>query len=272
MSYLILECGSVARGDTNMRSDRDLVCIWSDSPPNYLAIEEAYGDTMFYSLESIKKMREKGSLFLTHLDIDSKYLAGDINIFSFLKGYRPLKKQINNSCFDTLNFIKNINWYPDSLIGRLWLCDVLYVSLRNFIFCKNALKNHYSFGYEDAMRNFTLAENNILTMLLIREGKYSYRCKDTRQKEKINIRDIEEACQVILGQPVKFLAGGTTNWTEIYKKDYWSERLIERAIINKEYDDTAFLNKIKLHNYNKNSIKSDLAKIIKLKNPHALIK
>ncbi|MBV7405605.1 hypothetical protein [Enterobacter sp. ENT03] len=265
MSYLILECGSVARGDTNTHSDRDLVCIWSENPPNYIALNEIYGEIMYYSLNTIKKMRQKGSLFLTHLDIDSKYLDGDKKLSSSFRGYRPQKEKILCSLINTAALIKEIIWYPDSLVGKLWLYDVLYVSLRNFTYCKNALNGTYLFGYEDAIERFHATQNHIETMLLIREGKYSYRRKDIKKIEKLTIRNIENACQSILGETVKFTNGGNTKWEQMYRKDYWAERFIERAILNGEYNDPKFIEKIKLHNYNKNCIKSDITKIIKLK-------
>ncbi|MBU9841911.1 hypothetical protein J1780_18350 [Rahnella aceris] len=265
MSYLILECGSAARGDTNTNSDRDLVCIWSGNPPNYSAFKEAYGEVMFYSLHSIKKMSAKGSLFLTHLDIDSKYIDGDKKLFNLFTGYRPLKEHVRGSLLNTVNFIKEICWYPDILIGKLWLCDVLYVSLRNCIYCKNALNNHYLFGYENAIEKLQLTQNNFSRMLLLREGKYSYRCGDVKEKANLSINDIEEVCREILGESVKFITGGVTNWESLQRKDYWDERLIERAILNGEYNDVAFLDEIKLHNYNKHLIKSHVAKIIELK-------
>lgn len=265
MSYLIVECGSVARGDTNIHSDRDLVCIWSGNPPDYSFLKEAHGEIMFYSLDTIKNMRKKGSLFLTHLDIDSKYLDGDEKMFSSFRGYRPKKEKIEESLINTANLIKEISWYPNTLVGKLWLYDILYVSLRNFVYCKNALNDIYLFGYEDAINELHITQNDINKMLLLREGKYSYRRKDIKNIEDICINDVEGVCRAILGKTVRFLSGGNTNWEKMHKKDYWTERFIERAILNGEYNDTSFLDKIKLHNYNKNYIKSDMTQIIKFK-------
>lgn len=272
MSYLILECGSAARGDTNIHSDRDLVCIWSGSPPDYSILKEVHGEIMYYSLDTIKKMSKKGSLFLTHLDIDSKYLDGDQKIFSSFRGYRPKKEKIEESLINTSNVIKEIVWYPDTLVGKLWLYDVLYVSLRNFIYCKNALSDIYSFGYEDAIEKLHITQNDSDKMLLLREGKYSYRRNDIKNIENISIKDIENVCQAILGKTVKFLNGGNTNWKQMYRKDYWAERFIERAILNGEYNDSSFLDKIRFHNYNKYCIKSDVARIIDFKTNRHVIK
>lgn len=269
MSFLILECGSAARGDINKHSDRDLVCVWSDTPPDYSSLQKKYGNIMFYSALSIKKMSEKGSLFLTHLDRDSKYLAGDIKLFCSFSGYRPQKSQIKESLINTANFIREIHWHPETLIGKLWLYDVLYVSLRNLVYCKNAMNDNYLFGYEDAIEKLQLTQYTRSIMLLIREGKYSFRSGDFKEPNNLSIKGVEDVCREITGHSVNFLAGGITNWQDIKRQDYWAERLIERAIINGEYNDSVFLNEIKTHNYNKYLIKSHVAKILELKKlPH----
>ncbi|WP_272533248.1 hypothetical protein [Providencia sp. PROV212] len=262
MSYVILECGSVARGDTNIHSDRDLVCIWSGILPNYSHIEKTHGETMFYSIDNITRMRKKGSLFLTHLDIDSKYLDGNIKLLNVFKGYRPQKKHIRNTQLDTITFIKKIHWYPDSLVGEFWLCDVLYVALRNFIYCKNALSNCYLFGYEDAIKNFSLTSVEYSTMLLLREAKYLFRSGRLEKLDSFDINNIEKVCHSILGQPINFFKGGSTCWDEEWKNNYWSGRFIERAILNNEFDDDTFLEKIKRYNYNKYSLRTEITEIV----------
>lgn len=265
MSYLILECGSAARGDTNSNSDRDLVCIWSGTAPNYAAIKEMHGEVIFYSVPSIIKMRNKGSLFLTHLDIDSRYLEGDKKLRCYFDGYRPLNKCLTDTILDSMRFIHKVRWYPDVLIGKLWLCDVLYVALRNFIYCKNAMDGYYIFGYESAVEKLNLSEDEFSMMMNVREGKYSYRRGDAQGKDNLNISDIEDVCRSVLGQSVSFMKGGTTDWKGIKRRDYWAERIIERAIINGEYEDEGFLDQLKDHSYNRVCIRSRTNKILQLK-------
>lgn len=265
MSYVILECGSVARGDTNKSSDRDIVCIWYGKKPPFYFINENYGETSFYSLNCIEKMRDKGSLFLTHLDVDSKYLAGDAGLIDVFSGYRPSKKIIERTLSDTISFISEIIWFPDNTHGYYWLCDVLYVSLRNCIFCKNALNDRYLFGFEESMRALLLNSNEISTMLHIREAKYAYRLDKIYDAIFPITKKIEEVSSKILGLRVNFHSGGSTHWKEDWRIDYWGERLIERSIINKECDDSQFLPKLKDHRYHRNTLKTSMKNILKSK-------
>ncbi|WP_455851705.1 hypothetical protein [Pantoea endophytica] len=268
MSYVVLECGSAARGDSNKNSDRDIVCIWNGKAPNYTRITEEHGETIFYSIESIDKMREKGSLFLTHLDIDSKYITGDVKLTNSFSGYRPPKALVKSNLLDTVCFIKSIGWYPDTMLGHFWLCDVLYVSLRNFLFCQNALNDNYLFGYKNALRNFNLSARETSIMLLLRNAKYLFRNGGISDIYAPDIEDIEIACRKILGQPVFFKSGGATHWDGKWRRDYWGERLIERAIINDEHSDNAFLKRLRKHNYNRFILQFNLGRILKEKQNH----
>jgi hypothetical protein len=208
-------------------------------------------------------MKKKGSLFLTHLDVDAVYIEGDKDLIKEFKGYRPRKSLIRKTLQETENFIKSIGWYPNSDIGRLWLCDVLYVSLRNCIYCKNALSGFYEFGYENALDLLSLPVKTRAAMLCLREGKYLYRKSVLDRSINIPSELFAECGGAILNQSVKFTAGGRTTWNSKWRRDYWGERLIERAILNGEYYDANFLEKIKNHNYNKIKLKRDVSNIIK---------
>ncbi|MFI8747417.1 nucleotidyltransferase domain-containing protein [Pseudomonas sp. NPDC077186] len=264
MSYVVIKCGSSARGDTNENSDLDLVCIWSGSSPDYKSISNKYGDIMFYSQETIRRMREKGSLFLTHLDVDSKYVCGDANLLLEFRGFRPLNHQTENLFNETRRFIASVDWFPNSDIGRLWLCDLLYVSLRGCVYCKNAINGIFVFGFLDALKACELPESVVSTLLNLREGKYAYRKKSFSSFQSFNLRSIEQACKFILEQETKFRIGGITNWSKMVRNDYWGERLIERAILNGEHRDDEFMRKITHHNYNKFTLKSDVTKIVEM--------
>lgn len=264
VSYVVIECGSAARGDANENSDLDLVCIWSGRTPDYKSISSRYGDIMFYSQETIRRMRDKGSLFLTHLDVDSKYISGDASLLLEFRGFRPPNHQPKRLFDETRRFIASVDWFPNNATGRLWLCDLLYVSLRGCVYCKNAMNGKYVFGFVDALKACEIPENEINTLLSLREGKYAYRKKRFARNFSFNLEHIELACQVILNQEIKFQAGGKTDWTKIYRNDYWGERLIERAILNKEHHDDKFIQKMMHHNYNKFTLKSDVSKIVEM--------
>lgn len=261
MSIVIVECGSAARGDANENSDVDYVCIWSDSPPDYRKISAKYRGAMFYSVDSIRRMKKKGSLFLTHLDVDALYIEGNRKLLQHIRGYRPRNDDIEKQLRETIDFIKIIHWHPDNSIGKLWLSDVLYVALRNCLYCRNALNGRYVFGYEDALKELALSKIEQEALLILREGKYAYRKRTPGLSQDIETNVFQVGCEAITGLSIQFAKGGVTTWTHNWRRDYWGERLLERAILNNEYVDNGFLDKLRNHNYNKNSIKLDLKKI-----------
>lgn len=262
MSFVVIECGSVARGDTNENSDVDRVCIWSGPHLDYKSISDKYGDVMFYSKETIRRMREKGALFLTHLDVDSKYIAGDASLLLEFKGFRPPKHKIKKLFEETKQFIASIGWFPDNRIGRLWLCDLLYVSLRSCLYCKNALDGKFVFGFLEAMAACKIPEEEVRALLDLRDGKYAYRKKRFPKSFSFDLERIKSACMFVLEEEIEFKVGGQTDWANIGRNDYWGERLVERAIINNEHHDDEFMSKMMHHNYNKFKLKYDVSKIV----------
>jgi len=262
VSFVLIECGSSARGDFNPESDRDIVCIWKESKPDFESLKKSFGDIAFYSEKTISKMKNKGSLFIAHLGVDGKHLLGDRTLLSIFKDFEPNTKATQKNIMETESFIKSIEWFPYTDRGALWLLDVLYVALRNYIFCKNSLDEIYIFGYEKALKAFGLAQIDIELMLKLRDGKYAYR-KGTTLKNLTATRDIAElACKKILKSQVRFREGGSTKWDTLNKSSYWTERLIERAILNNEHADSEFIDILKSHQYNKQLLKSKTLKIV----------
>lgn len=262
MAYLVMECGSSARGDTNSNSDRDVVCIWRDQFPDLNAINAAYDQVMFYSVSALHRMKQKGSLFLVHLDIDGVCLEGDISLLNEIRGFRPAPELIEETLQGAISFVREISWYPTSQEGYLWLLDSLYVALRNCIYSANAIRGHYAFGLLQALQIFGLSQSDINTILLVREGKYSYRRSCASIDTLPPLKDVERACQAIIQHEVHFSCGGLTDWHRAWKFDYWDERLIERAILNNEHQSPEFMKKMRHHNYFKNSLKKEMACIV----------
>lgn len=262
MSHVVIQCGSSARGDINANSDIDIVCIWSGRSPDFENIKKNYGDVMFYTSETISRMRDKGGLFLTHLDIDGKYLSGDRGLLKLFDGFKPTAAQLQESLKESREFLRNLNWFPDSDKGYLWLCDVLYISLRNIIYCKNAQKNIYEFGYGSALKAYSLGSQDVEVMLGIREGKYSYRKGDMFISGVFNLGVLEDAVGKVVGVPIKIERGGVTDWERNWSFNYWDERIIERAIINNDANDVRYMNMLVRHNYNKVTLRSEAKKIV----------
>jgi hypothetical protein len=257
-----MECGSSARGDTNSNSDRDIVCIWRDEFPDLKSINSAYGQVMFYSESALLRMKQKGSLFLVHLDIDGVWLEGDISLLDVIRGFRPTPDLVEQTQKGAINFVREIAWYPPGREGFLWLLDSLYVALRNCIYTANAIRGHYVFGLIEALKTFGLSQADVAVMLLVREGKYSYRRSCASLERLPSLKDVERLCRTIIHQEVNFVCGGSTDWHRAWRFDYWDERLVERAILNNEHQSSEFMDKMRHHNYFKTSLKKDMACIV----------
>jgi len=270
MAYVVLRCGSASRGDTNPNSDVDWVCIWRDGAPNYNEISERYCGVMFYSAETIRRMMRRGALFIVHLDLEGQYFEGDSSIMDIYRGYIPSAVSLGQSVAETSSFILGLNWFPTGRLGWFWLLDVLYVSLRNYIFCSNALNKTYRFGFVDALTAFGLSEKHIKVLLKVREGKYAFRKEGCVEDIELSLPQVEDVCSVVLKGNIEFHTGGRTNWNEVLAPYYWRERMVERAIINCEHDDEMFLKMMKVHNYAKSDLKAAADRIISLKQSASL--
>lgn len=262
MAYLVMECGSSARGDTNSNSDRDVVCIWRDDFPDSNAINVAYGQVMYYSVGTLDRMKLKGSLFLVHLDIDGVWLEGDISLLDEIRGFRPKPDLVKQTQQGAISFVREIAWYPPGGEGFLWLLDSLYVALRNCVYSANAIRGYYAFGLLEALQVFGLSQVDIKAMLLVREGKYRYRGSCSSVGKLPRLKEVERVCHAITNHKVNFSCGGLTDWHKAWRFDYWDERLIERAILNNEHQCSEFMKKMRSHNYFKSLLKKDMACIV----------
>ena len=253
MAYVVLKCGSAARGDVNKYSDEDFVCIHDEQRVPVERLKSQYPNISLLSLESVHHMKKVGSLFLTHLDIDGRIVEGKPSLAVPIAGFRPNARGLEMSFNSSSNFIAGIEWFPSSHEGNLWLLDVLYVSFRNILYCVNALHSSYQFGLMSAMESYGLNDQEMETMLLIRHGKYAFRSMSGsfRDVDAVDIKWLTSLATRLTKIWVGLRKDGTTNWERNWKYDYWDERLIESAIINYEIQDNGFRVQLRDHNYNR---------------------
>lgn len=253
----MLKCGSAARGDTNEYSDEDFVCIHDERRTPVERLKLQYLNISFISLESIRRMKKVGSLFLTHLDIDGYLIEGKSSLLTSIAGFRPRTSNLEKTIRLSSDFIAGIEWFPSSQEGKLWLLDVLYVAFRNIIYCENALNSIYHFGLMRAMESYGLSKQEQDTMLLIRHGKYTFRSIAggiVRHVDAVDLGCITSLAIRLTNVRSEFQTGGTTKWECHWKYDYWDERYIERAIINDEIQDNGFRDQLRDHNYNRRTL------------------
>jgi hypothetical protein len=142
------------------------------------------------------------------------------------------------------------------------LFDILYVFLRNIIYCHNALNHNYKFGFVDAVRALGLNQEQENVLFQVREGKYLFR-NELGQQEPIHLpnvemNNLERLAGLICALPIVLKNGGVTEWNGVWGQDYWGERMFERAIINEEVPNNGFRELLKKHNYNRRSFTNEM--------------
>jgi len=266
MNFIVLKCGSAARGDTNKLSDVDFVCLYEDGDIPFQLLARSYPGVSFYSRSSVERMKSQGALFLTHIDIDGCPVEGEQRILDWIKGFRPPREKVLQAAFQTKKFIGEIGWLPNSMEGRLWLCDILFVALRNFIYCTNATNDIYRFGLESAVSAFRLPDRYVKILFEVRQGKYRHRLSPNTEAPEVsaNIHLLAaELAERVTGQAMRISLGGETDWNADWRLDYWGERLIERAIINNEMDDDGYRAMLCEHNYNRRVLANEVLNRVK---------
>ena len=239
-----------------MHSDIDYVCIHTDREVPIKKLKRHYPEISFLSLETIRRMKEKGSLFLTHLDIDGSVVVGNEFLLSEIAGFRPCQSTLEEAIIATQSFIADIKWFPASHLGALWLDDVLFVAFRNILYCSNALNSIYLFSLKEAMQSYGLSSEHMDIIYRAREGKYAFRSRMPPDQEAVeaDIDALSLLATTFTQTPVIFKMGGFTDWNREWRCDYWDERFIERAIINGEVEDQGFRKRLKVHNYNRRAL------------------
>ncbi|WP_353388989.1 hypothetical protein [Halopseudomonas sabulinigri] len=266
MNFLVLKCGSAARGDVNKLSDVDFVCLYEDGGIPFKLLARSYPGVSFYSRSSVEKMKSQGALFLTHIDVDGCPVEGERRILEWVKGFRPPRVKVLQAASQTRKFIGDIGWLPNSMEGRLWFCDILFVALRNFIYCTNASNGVYRFGLESAASAFGLPDRYVKLLFEVRQGKYRYRLSSSTETPEVssNIHLLAtELAERVTGQAINISLGGKTDWNTSWRLDYWDERLIERAIINNEIDDNGYRAMLAEHNYNRRVLANEVLNRVK---------
>ncbi len=256
-NYVVIKFGSKARGDYDEKSDEDILCIY-EGVINFNHLKKKYSQIVFYKKNDIMRMKNAGSLFLTHLDIDGVVVEGEISIIKIFSNYKPEREKIIKGIRDTKKYLSQITWYPRGGYGLGWLCDVIYVLIRNLIYLENALKGVYIFSYKKAINENEFFKNKMDVLMSIRSNKYLYR-NGGGDLVMIEINKINDLIGLALNKSVNILNYGVSNFDESY--GYLKERFFERAIINGEINyDNEFFDLLKEHRYNRCSINRKIEK------------
>lgn len=181
-NYSIAEFGSQLNSNFDKYSDKDLL-IAAENVNDLIELHKQYTalgwSVSSYSYSKLKYLSNKGSLFLSHLKLNSNIIFDFKNTFKQIIDEHLQKEDYNNELVGSINYFNVISYIPDLRLGYAWFADCFYVGLRNFLIFENANKGIFEFSYLN-MIEFLLKENKINKkeyhiLRELRVVKYNYR-------------------------------------------------------------------------------------------------
>ena len=181
-NYSIAAFGSQLSSNYDKYSDKDLL-IATDNVSDLIELHKQYTalgwSVSSYTYSKLKYLSSKGSLFLSHLKLNSNIIFDPQNTFKQIVDGHSQKKDYNNELVNSMSYFNIINYIPDLQLGYAWFADCFYVGFRNFLIFKNANKHIYEFSYLKMIESLLkedkidIKEYHILREL--RVVKYNYR-------------------------------------------------------------------------------------------------
>ena len=142
--------GSSLRNDFDKYSDRDLLIVADDyNTLNELKLKYANEgwSISFYTYEKLKYLSKIGGLFIQHLKDESHIIKDDnCKLQSILSSFKP-KNNYNPELNNAKKYFDLTHFVSDTTISYAWLCDVLYVGLRNYLIFENSNNRIYEFSF-----------------------------------------------------------------------------------------------------------------------------
>jgi len=246
MAYSLYLIGSKARGDDNINSDVDYVCIYENEKPK-LNIDG--GSISYYSLSRMRWMIENSKLFVMHLIREGEPLIEIKSHTNLLKNFSIKVSILKKDQSDFIRAIQSLKWIPHGTPGIRWGCDYTYTLARNIIYIENAIDGFYEFGYSNATRYF-LEKKSLANLhsnfMNLREEKYQNRNGNLAPSE-FSVVNLESILSSLAGELIVLKIGGESRISCKGKFSYSKLRLLERAIINREISDENYLRILQNH-------------------------
>jgi predicted nucleotidyltransferase len=149
-NYSVAIFGSSLRADFDQYSDKDLLVVAED----YKTLEElkkVYSEEdwsiSYYTYSKLQYLSKNGSLFIKHLQKESKVIADENNRLSKILSEFNQKTTYETDILDSINYFEIIKTVPKTDLGIAWFCDSLYVGLRNYLVFKNAENGIFEFSF-----------------------------------------------------------------------------------------------------------------------------
>jgi len=181
-NYSIAIFGSSLREDFDKYSDRDLLVVANDFETlEKLKAEYSKDDwsISYYTYSKLKYLAENGSLFIKHLQNESKIIIDKKDkLKKILNEFKP-KNNYKNDIQDCENYFDIIRAIPKTNLGFAWFCDSLYAGLRNYLVFKNAENGIFEFSFIKLLNGLKkqgkIKQSDVETLMELRVVKRNYR-------------------------------------------------------------------------------------------------
>lgn len=182
MAHSILKYGSYIRGNSDKYSDKDILIV-ADKFEELNNLNNYYSNkgwsTSLYTYDKIEYLAKNGYLFVKHLINEGKIIEDENNIlYNILQKFEE-RLDYTHEIKKSSEFINYLNIIPNKIESYFWLCDNIYVALRNLLIYKSALKNEFLFSYVDLIRSLlnekSITKSEFDTLLQLRVIKSCYR-------------------------------------------------------------------------------------------------
>lgn len=178
-SYSIAYFGSSLRSDFDQYSDKDVLFVaedWGTLKKLELLYKNRGWSISTYTYSKLEYLSKQGSLFVKHLQMDSKILIDQQNrLKNILQTYHPndnYEEEIQNS----IKYFNILKYVPNTAHGFAWFCDCFYVGFRNYLIFKAANSHAYEFSYLTLLKTLeNITKDEYKTLKELRVIKRNYR-------------------------------------------------------------------------------------------------
>lgn len=231
-NYSLAIFGSSLRTDFDQYSDKDLLIVAKDNKSlkrlgNHF--EEGEWSASYYTYSKLKHLAQHGSLFVKHLQLESKILTDYNNQLSEILNEFNEKNSYEKDIHNTIKYFDILEFIPNSRLGLLWFCDCFFVGLRNHLIFLNASDGIFEFSFSGLLkilieqRKIEQKEASKLSELRVLKRKY-------REGDFHVSPSIEYVNSIVeVGKKLNFLNSPTFIQTDTYKslieEDYFAKDL-----------------------------------------------
>jgi predicted nucleotidyltransferase len=149
-NYSIAIFGSTLRSDFDKYSDKDLLVVADDYQTLHnLKVKYSKDDwsISYYTYSKLQFLSKNGSLFIKHLQNESKIIIDQNDrLFTVLSEFTE-KKNYKKDIIEAEKYFEILAFIPKTDIGYAWFCDSFYVGLRNYLVFKNAENGIFEFSF-----------------------------------------------------------------------------------------------------------------------------